>query len=62
MKKATYSNSAPTRFGTIAEAQERYRLSRKVLMQIAREAGAIIEISSRLKRIDFQILDSKIGE
>ena len=60
MKKATYLNATPTRYGTIAEGQERYRLSRKMLIKIAKEAGALIEITSRVKRVDFELLDKRL--
>lgn len=49
----------PTTWGTIAEARERYRLSRPIIMRIATKANAITKIG-RVYRVNFELLDSAL--
>ena len=56
MKKASYYNTEPTMYATIAEAVNLFRINRKMLMKLAEKHGAILEVCDRVKRIDIEKL------
>jgi hypothetical protein len=56
MKKASYYNTEPTMYATIAEAVNLFRINRKMLMKLAEKHGALIVVCDRVKRIDIEKL------
>lgn len=58
MNKATYKNNI-TKLATIKEAQERYRVGRDTLLNLAEDNFAVRRFG-RLVRIDIGILDKAI--
>lgn len=58
MNKPTYKNNDCAGFLTMEEASQRYRLSRKILNEVAIEAGAVIRIGRQIVRYDSEKLDA----
>lgn len=58
MNKAIYEKDV-VKLGTVEEAQERYRLGRNKLMEIAENEGAVRRFG-RSVRIDISVLDRAI--
>ena len=56
MKKASYYNTEPTMYATIAEAVNLFRINRKMIMKLAEKHGALIVVCDRVKRIDIEKL------
>lgn len=56
MKKASYYNTEPTMYATIAEAVNLFRINRRMLMKLAEKHGALIVVCDRVKRIDIEKL------
>lgn len=56
MKKASYYNTEPTMYATIAEAVNLFRINRKMLMKLAEKHEALIVVCDRVKRIDIEKL------
>lgn len=61
MQKKQYGNTAVSKLATVLEAQERYRMSRASLIQLAEKANAIRRFG-RMIRIDAGLLDKFIDE
>ncbi len=59
MNRAIYEKSA-VKLGTVKEAQERYRLGRSKLMEIAENEGAVRRFG-RSVRVDVSVLDRAIA-
>ncbi len=59
MNRAIYEKRA-VKLGTVKEAQERYRLGRSKLMEIAENEGAVRRFG-RSVRIDVSVLDRAIA-
>ncbi len=60
MHRAIYEKSA-VKLGTVKEGQERYRLGRNKLMEIAEKENAVRRIG-RSVRIDVEVLDKAIEQ
>lgn len=56
--KANYKTKI-SKLATIPEAQERYRLGRKSVLDVATEVGAIVRIG-RIIRIDIPAMDKAL--
>lgn len=59
MRQSNYSQQV-TRYATIQQARDRYKLSRNILMDLAKEHKALLRISDRCIRIDCDKLDKAL--
>ena len=59
MNKASYSNNV-SKLATVAQAKERYKLSRNLLIKIAEDNNAVRRFG-RAVRIDIPALDNAIN-
>ena len=62
MKKAKYIETSISRYGTISEGMSVFRMSRKKLLEEAEKYGALVTISTRMKRIDLDKLSAAFSE
>lgn len=58
MRKSNYSDEI-TKFATVDQARERYKLSRDTVVKLAKEADAVRKIGRSI-RIDIPTMDSAV--
>lgn len=60
MRKAKYYETEPSKFATITEGTNIFRVNRKLLVKLAKEHGALVTICDRVKRIDVEKLSEAL--
>lgn len=62
MRKAKYYDTEPSKFATITEGTNIFRMNRRLLLKLAKEHGALITVCDRVKRIDVEKLSEALIE
>ena len=62
MRKAKYYNTEPSKYATITEGTNIFRMNRRLLIKLAKEYGALITVCDRVKRIDVEKLSEALVE
>lgn len=60
MYKAKYYNTPPSRYATILEGTNIFRINRNLLLKLAKKHKALITVSDRVKRIDVERLSEAL--